>query len=65
MTAVYACLGNHDAGKTASQMLTFLEQANIHLLSDTYTVIVTSGIGYWGMPMRVGTDSEMVTICLK
>ena len=46
-------------------MLTFLEQANIHLLSDTYTVIVTSGIGYWGMPMRVGTDSEMVTICLK
>lgn len=25
-------------------------------------VIVTSGVGYWGMPMRVGTDCEIVTI---
>lgn len=25
-------------------------------------VIVTSGFGTWGMPMRVGTDSEVVTI---
>ena len=25
-------------------------------------VIVTSGIGYWGMPMRVGSDCELVTI---
>jgi predicted MPP superfamily phosphohydrolase len=27
-------------------------------------VIVTSGVGYWGMPMRVGTDCEIVTIHL-
>lgn len=156
---VYACLGNHDAGKTAGQMVSFLEKANIALLGDTYTVIdnrlilagrldrspiggytameqkalpenfgdvdpsmpvimldhnpadvnsygsdvdlilcghthkgqlfpgsvftdmmydvdygyyrkdsnsphviVTSGIGYWGMPMRVGSDCELVTI---
>ena len=25
-------------------------------------VIVTSGVGYWGMPMRVGTDCEIVQI---
>jgi len=25
-------------------------------------VIVTSGVGYWGMPMRVGSDSEIVTL---
>jgi len=25
-------------------------------------VIVTSGVGTWGMPMRVGSDSEIVTI---
>lgn len=155
----YACLGNHDAGSTASQMTDFLEQCNIRLLAEEYTVIdnqlvllgrldgtpiggyagqsrkplsqviagvdaslpvivldhnpgnigqytreadlilcghthkgqlfpanlitgamytvdyghyqkdaqsphviVTSGVGYWGMPMRVGTDCEIVTI---
>ena len=155
----YACLGNHDAGDTAAQMTEFLEQSNIRLLAEEYTVIdkrlvlvgrldgapigdyagqsrkplsqwltdvdaslpvivldhnpgnieeytreadlilcghthkgqlfpgslitgamytvdygyyqkdtqspqviVTSGIGYWGMPMRVGTDCEIVTI---
>lgn len=25
-------------------------------------VIVTSGVGTWGMPMRVGTNCEIVTI---
>lgn len=28
------------------------------------TVIVTSGAGAWGMPMRVGSDSEIVSISL-
>lgn len=28
-------------------------------------VIVTSGVGYWGMPMRVGTDCEIVNISFK
>ncbi len=36
---IYACLGNHDGGQTLHQMVDFLEQANIHLLSDSYTVI--------------------------
>ncbi len=27
-------------------------------------VIVTSGVGTWGMPMRVGTDCEIVQITL-
>jgi len=25
-------------------------------------VIVTSGVGVWGMPMRIGTDCEIVSI---
>lgn len=36
---VYASLGNHDAGKTFSLMLDFLERSNITLLNDEYTVI--------------------------
>lgn len=36
---VYACLGNHDAGQTYGQMVTFLEKANIRLLNDTYAVV--------------------------
>ena len=36
---VYTCLGNHDGGQSLPQMLSFLEQANIQLLNDTYTVI--------------------------
>ena len=159
---VYACLGNHDGGSTHNRMLSFLKEADIHLLNDEYTVIdgrfvlagrldassiggfdgkerkklddflkpedtslpvivldhnparigeynsdadlilcghthkgqifpgglitdaiyevdygyyrkdsdsphviVTSGIGSWGMPMRVGTDSEIVTLKIK
>ena len=36
---IYACLGNHDGGETHGQMVSFLEQAGIRLLNDTYTVI--------------------------
>lgn len=35
----YACLGNHDAGATHEKMTAFLQQADIHLLNDAYTVI--------------------------
>ncbi len=160
---VYACLGNHDAGNTVSQMEAFLQSCNVQALKDEFVVIdnrlvllgrldaspiggygevkrkkladvfsheglsdlavvamdhnpanikeyedevdlilsghthkgqlfpaniitdllyevdygyykkdsggpqvvVTSGIGAWGMPMRVGTDSEIVTINFK
>ncbi len=33
--------------------------------ADSAQVIVTSGVGTWGPPMRVGTDSEIVEITLK
>lgn len=36
---VYACLGNHDAGKTLPQMEDFLERAGILLLKDEFAVI--------------------------
>ena len=36
---VYACLGNHDAGKTFNEMLRFLEESNVKLLKDEYVII--------------------------
>ena len=36
---VWACLGNHDAGRTASDMREFLQRCGIGLLNDQYTVI--------------------------
>lgn len=36
---IYACLGNHDAGPTMGSMLSFVEEADIHLLNEDYTVI--------------------------
>jgi len=36
---VYACLGNHDGGKTFSEMTGFLEQSNVKLLNDDYAVV--------------------------
>lgn len=32
--------------------------------ADSPQVIVSSGVGYWGMPMRVGTDCEIVKISI-
>ena len=32
--------------------------------SESPAVIVSSGVGTWGMPMRVGTDSEIVSVNL-
>ena len=32
--------------------------------SSSAHIIVSSGVGTWGMPMRVGTDSEIVTVHL-
>ncbi len=36
---VYACLGNHDGGKTFNEMVSFLERSNIKLLNDEYVII--------------------------
>ena len=36
---VYACMGNHDAGRTFPEMQRFLEQSNIVLLNDEHITI--------------------------
>lgn len=36
---IYACLGNHDGGKTNPQMQNFLADSGISLLNEAYTVI--------------------------
>ncbi len=36
-----------------------------HLIRDAYHLIVTSGTGTWGPPVRIGTKSEIVLIDLK
>ena len=36
---VYACPGNHDAGKTAAQMAAYWSRCGITLLNEAYTVI--------------------------
>ena len=36
---VFACLGNHDGGRTFNQMKIFLEESNIKLLNDEYVII--------------------------
>lgn len=36
---VYACLGNHDGGKTLDKMLDFLEQCKIKALNDEYITV--------------------------
>lgn len=36
---VYACLGNHDAGKTFDEMNDFLKKSNIRLLNDEFVEI--------------------------
>ncbi len=36
---VYACLGNHDAGKTAGRMIEFLEKSDVEVLNDEAIVV--------------------------
>lgn len=36
---VYACLGNHDSGKTVDKMLEFLNRSNVNVLNDEYVII--------------------------
>jgi len=36
---VYACLGNHDAGKTMNKLIEFIQMSNINLLADKSVVI--------------------------
>ncbi|MBQ6860226.1 MAG: metallophosphoesterase [Clostridia bacterium] len=36
---IYMCPGNHDSGKTLEQMKSFLDNCNIKVLEDEYTII--------------------------
>lgn len=36
---VYACLGNHDAGKSVEEMIDFLERSNVKLLNDAFDIV--------------------------
>lgn len=36
---VYACLGNHDAGRSYDQIVNFIDKSNIKLLNDEHVVI--------------------------
>ena len=36
---IYACLGNHDGGRTLNQMIDLLQKSNIKLLKDEYEII--------------------------
>jgi uncharacterized protein len=36
---VYACPGNHDAGKSADEMIDFLMRSNVKLLSDGFDIV--------------------------
>ena len=36
---VFACLGNHDTGRSIGSMISFLEESNIHLLNCEYVII--------------------------
>ena len=57
---VYACLGNHDGGKTFNEMERFLEQSNVHLLMDDYEVI-DGRLALFGRgdPMPIGGFGEL------
>lgn len=33
---IYACIGNHDAGKTYNQMIEFLEKSSVNVIYDNY-----------------------------
>lgn len=67
---VWACLGNHDAGSTASDMREFLQQCGIGLLNDEYTVIEnkltlvgrldSSPIGGYGNMTRQGINTDSI-----
>ena len=35
------------------------------LTKDTYNVVVSSGVGTWGPPIRIGTSSEIVQVEIK
>ena len=69
---VYACLGNHDGGKTFPEMQRFLQRSNIILLNDEHVTIDnrlnligrldSSPIGGFGSLERIDISDVMASI---
>lgn len=51
-------------GRLFTRLLFPVDYGYYRRTADSPQVIVTSGVGTWGMPMRVGTDCEIVSIRL-
>lgn len=51
-------------GSLITGMLYTVDHGHYQKDADSPHIIVSSGVGTWGMPMRVGTDSEIVQIRL-
>lgn len=49
-------------GSLITDLLYTVDHGHYQKDPDSPHVVVTSGVGYWGLPMRVGTDSEIVHI---
>lgn len=56
---VYACIGNHDAGKTFEDMRQFLKDANVKLLLDEYIRVDDFIVGGRIDGTPIGTISHM------
>lgn len=63
---VYACLGNHDAGRSYDEIVNFIDKSNIKLLNDEHVVIDnqfvvvgrrdSSPIGHQGNPRAITSE---------
>lgn len=51
-------------GSLITDLLYTVDHGHYQKDPDSPHVVVTSGVGYWGLPMRVGTDSEIVRIVI-
>ena len=52
-------------GSLITNALFTVDHGHFQKDSGSPHVIVTSGVGTWGLPMRVGTDSEIVSITIN
>ncbi len=52
-------------GNLITNMMYAVDHGYYRERDDSPQVVVTSGLGTWGMPMRVGTSSEIVSIKLN
>lgn len=56
----------HNGQIIPANFITNIRYANLYGYYDKdYPMIVTSGVGTWGFPLRIGTQSEVVFITIK